>query len=145
MLNISIAKFLQYCYSAILNIELHYSKYCKKNIYIYFIWLSLLCSVSHLWLSLLYLSSLVSVSIAEPSSCNLAPQSTAQEFATHEFAIHDPWSTTGAVRVWARHGANEVLGFIEAELWNLGFFVCGFCWLMHFWLIYEVLGVWVDG
>ena len=34
----------------------------------------------------------------------------------HEFAIHDPGSTTGAVRVRARHGANEVLGFIEAEL-----------------------------
>ena len=28
---------------------------------------------------------------------------------------------------------------------NLGIFVCGFCWLMCFWLIYEVLGVWVDG
>ena len=27
---------------------------------------------------------------------------------------------------------------------NLGFFVCKFCWLMRFWLIYEVLGVWVD-
>ena len=64
---------------------------------------------------------------------------------THEFAIHDPRSTIGAVRVRARHGANEVLGFIEAELWNLGFFVCGSCWLMRFWLIYEVLGVWVDG
>ena len=34
----------------------------------------------------------------------------------HEFAIHDPQSTTGAVRVRARHGANEVLGFIEAKL-----------------------------
>ena len=27
----------------------------------------------------------------------------------------------------------------------LDFFVFGFCWLMRFWLIYEVLGVWVDG
>ena len=69
----------------------------------------------------------------------------AQRNPYHEFTIHDPRSTTGAVRVRARHGANEVLGFIEAELWNLGFFVCGFCWLMRFWLIYEVLGVWVDG
>ena len=32
----------------------------------------------------------------------------------HEFAIHDPRSKTGAVQVRARHGANEVLGFIEA-------------------------------
>ena len=68
-----------------------------------------------------------------------------RQSTTHEFAIHDPLSTTRAVWVQAHHGANEVLGFIEAELWNLGFFVCGFCWLMHFWLIYEVLGVWVDG
>ena len=32
------------------------------------------------------------------------------------FAIHDPQSTTRAMRVRARQGANEVLGFIEAEL-----------------------------
>ena len=30
--------------------------------------------------------------------------------------IHDPRSTIGAMRVRAHHGANEVLGFIEAEL-----------------------------
>ena len=34
---------------------------------------------------------------------------------------------------------------VEVADRNLGFFVCGFCWLMRFWLIYEVLGVWVDG
>ena len=37
MLNSSIANFLQYCYSAILNIELHYSKYCKKIIIFYYV------------------------------------------------------------------------------------------------------------
>ena len=218
--------FLQYCYSAILCLELHCSKYCKKVI-IFYLTLSSLSLISRLWLSLSSVShlsylSLISVS---PSSLNLAaatqrhitpsatatrnpapyhahlsslslipvssslnpapttqhhttpsatatrnptPQSTAQKFVTHEFVIHDPRfntakptqqnqhgetnttihdprSTIGAMRVWAHYGTNEVLGFIEAELWNLGFFVCGFCWLMCFWLIYEVLGVWVDG
>ena len=39
------------------------------------------------------------------------------------------------------------LGYLWSRilLWNLGFFVCGFYWLMRFSLIYEVLGVWVDG
>ena len=76
---------------------------------------------------------------------NPAPQRTTTCNPYHEFVIHNPRSTTEAMRVRARHGANEVLGFIEVEFWNLGFFVCGFCWLMRFWLIYEVLGVWVDG
>ena len=137
--------FLQYCYSAILNIELHCSKYCKKIIIFY------------LTLSPLSLISRLCLSIAEPNTRNLAPQSTANPTPYHAIEhsenqhdnpqpmIHDPRSTTGAVRVQACHGANEILGFIEVELWNLGFFVCGFCLLMRFWLIYEVLGVWVDG
>ena len=234
--------FWQYCYSAILNIEFHCSKYCKKII-IFNLTLSPLFCLSSLTFSPLsvisrpclssltlsplslisvspspnaaaatqhhitpsvtatcnptpyhaHLSSLFLIPVSSlpnpttttqhhitPSAiaiCNPTPQSTAHEFAihdprfntakptwrnqhghdetntaihdpwstTHEFAIHDPWSTTGAVRVQARHGTNEVLGFIEAELWNLGFFVCEFCWLMHFWLIYEVFGVWVNG
>ena len=53
--------FLQYCYSAILNIELHYSKYCKKII-IFYLTLSPLSLISRLYLS-----------IAEPSTCNPAP------------------------------------------------------------------------
>ena len=61
MLNSSIANFLQYCYSAILNIELHYSKYCKKII------------IFHLTLSPLSLISRLYLSIAEPSTCNPAP------------------------------------------------------------------------
>ena len=137
--------FLQYCYSAILNIELHCSKYCKKIIIFY------------LTLSPLSLISRLCLSIAEPNTRNPAPQSTANPTPYHAIEhgenqhdnpqpmIHNPRSTTGAVRVQACHGANEILGFIEVELWNLGFFVCGFCWLMHFRLIYLVLGVWVDG
>ena len=57
MLNISIAKFLQYCYSAILNIELHCSKYCKKYIYIFNLTLSPLFCLSSLTLSPLSLIS----------------------------------------------------------------------------------------
>ena len=69
--------FWQYCYSAILNIELHCSKYCKKII-IFYLSLSL-SSVSHL--SSLSLQSpspnLISVSpisIAEPSTISRHPQ-----------------------------------------------------------------------
>ena len=123
---------------------MHCNKYCKKII-IFYLTLSPLFCLSSLTLSPLSLISCPCLSIAKPSSRNPAPQSTAQEFAIHEFVIHNPRSTTRAMRVRAHHGANEVLGFIEAELWNLGFFVCGFCWLMRFWLIYEVLGVWFDG
>ena len=39
----------------------------------------------------------------------------------------------------------EIKALVEVVDRNLGFFVCGFCWLMRFWLIYEVFGVWVDG
>ena len=39
----------------------------------------------------------------------------------------------------------EMKALVEVADRNLGFFVCGFCWLMRFWLIYEILGVWVDG
>ena len=39
----------------------------------------------------------------------------------------------------------EMKAPVEVANRNLGFFVCGFCWLMRFWLNYEVLGVWVDG
>ena len=210
--------FLQYCYSAILNIELYCSKYCKKIIIFYL-------TLSPLSLSLISISPSLNPKPTlrrnshpapyeanpktETATRNPAPQSTTNpapyhaiehgetntappyhEFAIHgsqpsstakptrrrhitnsqsmdhnhgarwnppdhnhraqwnpyhEFAIHDPRSTTRAVRVRVRHGTNEVLGLIEAELWNLGFFVCGFCWLMRFWLIYEVLGVWVYG
>ena len=165
--------FLQYCYSALLNIELHCRKYCKKII-IFYLTLSPLSLISRLCLSSLTLSplSLIShlcLSITEPSTISRHPQQppvtqhhraqpTNSRSMTHDptrqnqhgdprptFAIHDPQSTTRAMRIRACHGANEVLGFIEAELWNLWFFVCGFCWLMRFWLIYEVLGVWVDG
>ena len=100
MLNSSIANFLQYCYSAILNIELHYSKYCKKII-IFYLTLSPLSLISRLYLS-----------IAESSTCNpaayhairnshrnLAPQSTTNLAPYHAIkhdetntAIHDPRS-----------------------------------------------------
>ena len=161
--------FLQYCYSAILNIELHYREYCKKII-IFYLTLSPLFLISRLCLSSLTLSplslisrlclssltlsplSLIShpcLSIAEPSTHNPAPYHAIEhgenQHNNPQPMIHDPRSTTGAVRVQACHGANEILGFSEVELWNLGFFVCGFCWLMHFRLIYLVLGVWVDG
>ena len=39
----------------------------------------------------------------------------------------------------------EMKALTEVADRNFGFFVCGFCWLMRFWLIYEILGVWVDG
>ena len=78
-------------------------------------------------------------SMAKPTESQ--PSSTVKPISR----IRYPRPITKAMQVRARHGANEVLSFIEAELWNLGFFVCGFCWLMRFWLIYLVLGVWVDG
>ena len=182
--------FLQYCYSAILNIELHCSKYCEKIIIFYLslsplfclssLTLSPLSLISHPCLSSLSLhrrtqqpqpstischpqprtisrSSLVSVShpclfIVEPSTRNPAPYHAIRNShpqpntIEHSPRIRDPRPT---IHNWsngrARHGANEVLGFIEAKFWNLGFFVCGFCWLIRFWLIYEVFGVWVDG
>ena len=82
MLNSSIANFLQYCYSAILNIELHYSKYCKKII-IFYLTLSPLSLISRLYLS-----------IAEPSTCNPAPYHAIEHGETntatpyHDFASH---------------------------------------------------------
>ena len=152
--------FLQYCYSAILNIELHCSKYCKKII-IFYLTLSPLSLISRPCLSSLSLhrrtqhpqpstischpqqpptsqhhraDPLIPVSSSpnptpyhtirnshpqpsttehNPRICDLRP--TIQHGETNT-AIHDPRSTTGAMRVRARHGANEVLGFIEAKL-----------------------------
>ena len=52
------------------------------------------------------------------------------------------WVVIGVV--WStifRFFGSRLAGFIEAKLWNIGFFVCGFCWLMRFCLIYEVLFV----
>ena len=53
------------------------------------------------------------------------------------------------VRDWAIQWSfswtsSEMKASTEVADRNLGFFVCKFCWLMRFWLIYEVLGVWVD-
>ena len=156
--------FLQYCYSAILCLELHCSKYCKKIITFY-LTLSPLSLISRLCLSIVepknhitakHLSSLSlhhRTQHLQPRTISRHPQQppvtqhhraqpTNSRSMTHDptrqnqhgdprptFAIHDPQSTTRAMRVRARQGANEVLGFIEAELWNLWFFVCGFCWL----------------
>ena len=40
--------------------------------------------------------------------------------------------------------SSEMKALVEVADRNLGFFVYGFCWLMRFWLNYEVLSVWVD-
>ena len=85
--------FLQYCYSAILNIELHCNKYCKKIIIFYL--LSLLCSVPYLWLSLLCLSSLVPVSHLShlPRRTQQLRPTNSCKLVTHESSSRNPWPT----------------------------------------------------
>ena len=99
--------FLQYCYSAILCLELHCSKYCKKVI-IFYLTLSSLSLISRLWLSLSSVSHLSSLSLISVSpSPNPAPatqhhitpsatatRNPAPQRTAHEFAIYDPRSNT---------------------------------------------------
>ena len=107
MLNSSIANFLQYCYSAILNIELHCSKYCKKII-IFYLTLSPLSLISHLCLS-----------IAEPSTRNPAPQSTANPTPYHAIEHGENQHDNPQPMIHNRSSVSTSLSWSE---WNFGFY-----------------------
>ena len=99
--------FLQYYYSAILNIELHCSKYCKKKI-IFYLTLSPLSLISHLCLS-----------IAEPSTRNPAPQSTANPTPYHAIEHGENQHDNPQPMIHNRSSVSTSLSWSE---WNFGFY-----------------------
>ena len=149
MLNSSIANFLQYCYSAILNIELHYSKYCKKNIYIFYLTLSPLFCLSSLTLSPLSLISRLCLyrrtQQLQPSTTEHSPRIRNPRICNPRPMIHN-WSSASMSSSWS----DWSFGFYWSRVLKFRIFLfvgfvdwCVFGWSMKFWVLELMRYCWI--